>query len=93
MDRVVKPGGIEVVVDTLGTAVEEPAAPNPALAEYHAHLEEIGFIPTVLRTDYRFGSVDESIELLDWFFGLGDWARNHNDPSVPEFTGWWQRTR
>jgi ubiquinone/menaquinone biosynthesis C-methylase UbiE len=93
MDRVVKPGGIEVVVDTLGTAVEEPGAPNPALSEYHAYLEEIGFVPTVLRTDYRFGSVDESIELLDWFFGLGDWARNHNDPNVPEFTGWWQRTR
>jgi hypothetical protein len=63
------------------------------LSEYHAYLEEIGFVPTVLRTDYRFGSVEESIELLDWFFGLGDWARNHNDPNVPEFTGWWQRTR
>jgi ubiquinone/menaquinone biosynthesis C-methylase UbiE len=27
MDRVVRPGGIEVVVDTLGTAVDEPAPP------------------------------------------------------------------
>ncbi len=91
MNRVVKPGGIEVVIDTLGTAVDQPAAPSPALGEYHARLEAMGFTRTVLRTDYRFASVAESIELLDWFFGLGDWARDHNDPLVPEFTGWWER--
>lgn len=92
MDRVVKPGGLEVVVDTLGTAVTEPAAPAPLLDEYHRRLETAGFERSVLRTDYRFASVDESIELLDWFFGLGDWAREHNNRVVPEFTGWWQRT-
>ncbi len=92
MDRVVKPGGTEVIIDTLGTAAAEPAAPAPLLAEYHARIEAMGFVRTVLRTDYRFASVEESIELLDWFFGLGDWARNHNDLLVPEFTGWWQRT-
>jgi ubiquinone/menaquinone biosynthesis C-methylase UbiE len=92
MDRVVKPGGLEVVIDTLGTAVTEPAAPAPLLDEYHRRLETAGFGRSVLRTDYRFASVEESIELLDWFFGLGDWAREHNDPVVPEFTGWWQRS-
>ncbi|MCP3993802.1 MAG: class I SAM-dependent methyltransferase [bacterium] len=92
MRRVVKSGGIEVVVDTLGTAVTEPAAPAPLLDEYHRRLETLGFERSVLRTDYRFASVEESIELLDWFFGLGDWARDHNSPVVPEFTGWWQRS-
>ena len=91
MDRVVKPNGIEVVIDTLGTAAREPAAPTPQLAEYHARLEEIGFARTVLRTDYRFTSVEESIELLDWFFGLGAWAEQHRNTLVPEFTGWWER--
>ena len=91
MDRVVKSGGIEVVVDTLGTAVTQPASPNAALAAYHDHLEGLGFARTVLRTDYRFDSVAESIELLGWFFDLGDWARRHADPVVPEFTGWWER--
>lgn len=93
MDRVVKPGGIEVVVDTLGTAVNEPAAPTPGLAAYHRRLETIGFECTVLATDYRFASVDESVDLLEWFFGLGEWATTHNDPLVPEFTGWWERRR
>lgn len=93
MDRVVKPGGAQVVIDTLGTAVTEPAAPTAKLARYHEQLETAGFERTVLRTDYRFASVDEAIELLDWFFGLGEWAANHNDAVVPEFTGWWQRHR
>lgn len=91
MDRVVRPGGVEVIIDTLGTAVTEPAAPSPLLAEYHAHIEELGFARTVLRTDYRFPSIEDSVQMLDWFFGLGDWARAHNDPVVPEFTGWWER--
>jgi ubiquinone/menaquinone biosynthesis C-methylase UbiE len=91
MDRVVKPGGVEIVVDTLGTGVTVPAAPTPALAAYHQLLEERGFTRDVLRTDYRFGSVEESVELLEWFFGMGDWARAHHDPVVPEYTGWWQR--
>ncbi len=93
MGRVVRPGGFEVVIDTLGTAADVPAAPTPGLAEYHGLLESIGFERTVLRTDYQFASVDESIELLEWFFGLGDWARRHNDALVPEFTGWWERRR
>jgi len=91
MDRIVKPGGLEVVIDTLGTAVDEAAAPTPRLADYHARLEQIGFERTVLRTDYRFASVAESVELLDWFFGLGEWATHHDDALVPEFTGWWER--
>ena len=92
MGRVVRTGGAEIVIDTLGTAVDEPGAPNAALADYHDELERLGFQRSVLRTDYRFATVEESIELLDWFFGLGTWARDHDNPVVPEFTGWWQRT-
>ncbi len=91
LDRVVRDGGVQVVVDTLGTAVEEPGPPTAALGAYHEELEARGFAPSVLRTDYRFSSIDESIELLDWFFDLGDWARRHNNRLVPEFTGWWER--
>ena len=91
LDRVVRDGGVQVVVDTLGTAVEEPGPPTAALGAYHEKLEALGFARSVLRTDYRFSSIDESIELLDWFFGLGDWARRHSNRLVPEFTGWWER--
>ena len=93
MNRVVRPGGTQVVIDTLGTAVATPAAPTASLAAYHEVLEGAGFARTVLQTDYRFASVAESVELLDWFFGLGEWARRHNNVTIPEFTGWWQRVR
>ena len=92
MNRVVRPGGTQVIIDTLGTAVSEPGAPAPLLAAYHDRIEEMGFSRSVLRTDYRFASVEESVELLEWFFGLGEWAREHDNPLVPEFTGWWQRS-
>ncbi len=91
LDRIVKDGGIQVIVDTLGTAVEEPGPPTAELGAYHQILETRGFELSVLRTDYRFTSIDESIELLDWFFNLGDWARSHNNRLIPEYTGWWQR--
>jgi SAM-dependent methyltransferase len=91
LDRVVRDGGVQVVVHTLGTAVEEPGPPTAALGAYHEELEARGFALSVLQTDYRFSSIDESIELLDWFFDLGDWARHHNNRLVPEFTGWWER--
>ena len=91
MDRVVRPGGTQVIIDTLGTATAEPGAPTAGLAEYHELIESMGFARSVLRTNYRFASIAEAIELLEWFFGLGEWARGHNDPEVPEFTGWWER--
>ena len=91
MDRVVKRGGMQVIIDTLGTATSQPEAPTATLADYHELIEAMGFTRAVLRTNYRFASVAESVELLDWFFGLGDWARRHNDLEVPEFTGWWER--
>lgn len=93
MDRVVRPGGIEIIIDTLGTGATEPKAPNRALAEYHQRLESLGFERSVLRTDYEFASIGESVELLGWFFGIGDWARQHNDTRIPEYTGWWERER
>jgi ubiquinone/menaquinone biosynthesis C-methylase UbiE len=61
LDRVVKDGGVQVIVDTLGTAVEEPGPPTAALGAYHEELETRGFARSVLRTDYRFSSTDESI--------------------------------
>ncbi len=91
MGRVVRPGGVEVIIDTLGTGTSEPKAPNRLLGAYHQHLADLGFERSVLRTDYEFASTAESIELLDWFFGLGDWARQHNDKRIPEYTGWWER--
>ena len=46
-----------------------------------------------MRTDYQFGSVDEAVRQLDWFFGaeLTDRVKAERWLVVPECTGiWWK---
>lgn len=48
MDRVLRPGGVAVIFETLGTATDGPGAPSPGLARYYEFLESQGFERTVL---------------------------------------------
>lgn len=93
--RAVRPGGSVVVIDTLGTGVTAPCAPSPLLADYHTALEQAGFTREVVRTDYRFGSLDEAVELTGFFFGSekADSVRAAGVARVPECTGVWRFVR
>lgn len=94
MDRVSRPGGTVVVIETLGTGSTEPRAPNASLAEYYHWLETVqGFTRAQIRTDYEFASVQESAQITGFFFG-DDFARRvieHGWRRVPECTGVWSR--
>lgn len=90
MERALAPGGVAIVIETLGTGVDTPR-PSRELAEYHAWLEqERGFARRELRTDYAFASADEARALCGFFFG--DTVAVHG-PAVPECTGLWWRAR
>jgi ubiquinone/menaquinone biosynthesis C-methylase UbiE len=92
MRRALRPGGVLVVVDTLGTGTSAPGAPTPALAEYHAWLERTGGLAReVVRTDYAFASLAEAVELIGGFFGAALAARvaEARRTRVPEWTGLW----
>jgi ubiquinone/menaquinone biosynthesis C-methylase UbiE len=94
MQRAIRPGGTIVVVETLGTGAEQPAPPNPALAEYYQWLEqERGMTRTWVRTDYAFANVATGIELCDFFFGpeLAGRVRESGSARLPECTGLWSR--
>jgi ubiquinone/menaquinone biosynthesis C-methylase UbiE len=95
MKRVVRPGGVVAILETLGTGRTTPRPPTPALAAYYAYLEEgHGFQRTWLRTDYRFTSLTEAIELTRFFFGpeLADRVAAEGLLILPECTGlWWVR--
>lgn len=94
--RVVRPGGTLIVVETLGTNVDRPGAPLPALADFYRAIENrYGFEREVIRTDYAFASPEEAVERCRFFFGdeLADGVRERGSAVVPEYTGvWWART-
>ena len=94
MRRVAAPGGVIIILETLGTGSLIPAPPTEGLAEYYAWLEsEWGFRRETISTDYQFASVNEAAERSEFFFGpdmaakirANAWAR------LPEWTGVWSK--
>lgn len=93
MERILRPGGTAILLETLGTGRETPQPPTPELAALYEWLQtEYGFNQTWLRTDYRFTSLDEAAQLTRFFFGeeLAAAALLNNWIILPECTGiWW----
>jgi ubiquinone/menaquinone biosynthesis C-methylase UbiE len=93
MRRVLRPGGTAILLETLGTGRETPQPPTPELAAFYEWLEvEHKFKRTWIRTDYRFASLEEAIDLTRFFFGeeLADAVLRENRVILPECTGiWW----
>lgn len=92
-ERVLRPGGRIVLMETLGTGSTRPRAPSPSLDRLYTWLEAWGFLRRWCRTDYRFGSMAEGMELLGFFFGE-DMARRFGiagELEWPECTGVWVR--
>lgn len=93
--RTLRPGGTVALIETMGTGVETPFAGGHGLEAFHAHLlGALGFAHCVVRTDYRFDSVDEAAALLGFFFGAPMAARVRAAGATvwPECTGlYWRR--
>jgi ubiquinone/menaquinone biosynthesis C-methylase UbiE len=95
MQRVLRPHGTMIIIETLGTGYESPHPPTGALADYYAMLEtEYGFASTWIRTDFEFESAAEAAERLHFFFGdeLADRMVHENVKFLPECTGLWYRS-
>jgi ubiquinone/menaquinone biosynthesis C-methylase UbiE len=95
MGRVLIPGGISIIIETMTTGATVPAPPNDGLAAYYRRLEEKwGFQKTILRTDYQFSSVDDAVRQMEFFFGpeLSDRIRQEHWLRVPEWTGLWVKS-
>ena len=92
MRRALRSGGTLIVIETLGTGREEPAAPTPGLDEYFTWLERAhGFERHAIRTDYQFPDVESAAAITGFFFG-DDFAalvRREGWSRVPECTGLW----
>lgn len=94
MQRILRPGGIALVIETLGTGYTEPTPPDHLLG-YYALLEEEGFQRLWVRTDYLFASKDEAKERTRFFFGERVFAAFEDTKDgvrLPECTGiWWRK--
>lgn len=94
LTRVVRPGGVVVLIETMGTGVDAPFEGGHALEVFHRHvIDELGFSHRCIRTDYAFESVDEAVERAGFFFGarMAERVRAKGWRVVPEFTGIYSR--
>jgi ubiquinone/menaquinone biosynthesis C-methylase UbiE len=94
--RLLKPGGVLIIIETLGTGFRMPAAPGSVLPLFYGYLEkQLGFSALWIRTDYRFPSLAEARRLVELFFGaMVDYELvEGRQVIVPECTGIWWKSR
>jgi ubiquinone/menaquinone biosynthesis C-methylase UbiE len=94
LHRVVRPGGMLVLLESLGTGHENPDPPSELLP-YFEYLEAHGFRRDWIRTDYRFSDRAEAESSAKFFFGeemLSRIKEDEEDVILPECTGiWWKK--
>ena len=93
MKRVLRRNGTIILFESLGTGNEAPVRLEHVESTYN-WLDVNGFRSKWIRTDYRFDSLDEAVELSRFFFGdeLGDKVEQNQWVILPECTGvWWRR--
>ena len=93
MKRVLRPGGTIILLESLGTGNEAPVRLAHVESTYN-WLDANGFESKWIRTDYKFESLEEAIELSRFFFGdeLGEKVERNQWVILPECTGvWWRR--
>ena len=94
MERILKPGGTAILIETMGTGRRQPQAPSAKLAQLYDYWQaEAGYSYRWIRTDFQFASPQEADELMRFFFGdeLADACLDEDTVIVPECTGiWWK---
>lgn len=92
MKRVLRPGGMIVIMETMGTGYETPHPPE-FLTQYYSLLENrYGFSHKWIRLDYRFADLKEAERQARFFFGdeLADRVIMEKLVTLPECAGvWW----
>ncbi len=92
MKRVLRRHGMIILFESLGTGNEEPVRLEHVESTYQ-WLDANGFQSKWIRTDYKFESLEEAVELSRFFFGdeLGEKVKHKNWVILPECTGVWWR--
>jgi ubiquinone/menaquinone biosynthesis C-methylase UbiE len=93
MKRVLRKNGTIILFESLGTGNEAPIRLEHVEATYQ-WLDMNGFQNKWIRTDYRFESVEEAVDLAGFFFGeqMAAQVLENQSAILPECTGvWWRK--
>jgi ubiquinone/menaquinone biosynthesis C-methylase UbiE len=93
IERLLRPGGKIIIIETLGTGFTSPTPPDHLRAYYDWLENRAGLSRRWFRTDYEFSSLAEAESLVRFFFGESLAARVVQEKwrRVPECTGLWSR--
>lgn len=89
--RILRPGGTAIIFETLGTGFTTPHPPDFLKDYYKALEEEHGFAHQWIRLDYSFHSIEEALQLSQFFFGdeLAEQVMANQWTTLPECAGIW----
>jgi SAM-dependent methyltransferase len=89
LSKLMNDNGKMIFIETMGTNTEHPKIPDERLKTFYNLLEETYHMKKyVIRTDYRFNSIDDAKRILSFFFGE-QIIHDLKNPIVKEYTGVW----
>lgn len=93
MNQCIKHKGMLIIIETLGTCKETPDVPDTLLNIYKYIEDRYQFRRKEIRTDFKFKSIEEAVELMTFFFGnkCEEYIISRNSLIIPECTGIWYR--
>ena len=94
MLRIVQPGGIVILIETLGTGEMKPNPPALFKAAYDYFEREWQFSSRWIRTDYCFSTLEQVHQVVPPVFGEAMVERAFKSAAgiiLPECTGIWWR--
>ncbi|QJC50906.1 class I SAM-dependent methyltransferase [Paenibacillus albicereus] len=93
IERVLKPNGTIIIIETMGTGTTEPNPPD-FLRSYYDQLEnQYAFNHKWMRSDYVFENTMEAEKNTEFFFGsdISNKVKSNEWSTVPECAGvWWK---
>ena len=91
MKRILRHGGSVVLIETMGSWHIWEKVPDRNVDLYDYFEKDLGLKKTTIRTDYKFASSEEAVDLSTFFFGdeVGAEVSAAGDLIVPEATVVW----
>jgi len=83
-----------IFIETMGAFVENPNPPSEKLSIFYSELKRNGYTEHIIRTDYKFETVDQAKYILGSFFGkaMENKIQEKNELIIKEYTGIWVYT-